>query len=260
MPDAAAGELVDERAQEDVLIVRLLLLHGFTATGRSWDAVRRRIDGATYTDVLAPDLPGHGDASDTRPATFDACVADLRQDAPYALAGYSMGGRLALHLALRQPGLVRRLVLVSTTGGIEDPAARDSRRQADDDLADGLERADLEAFARWWGGQPLFTDQAPEVASAAHRDRLRNTSAGLAAALRGMSTGAMTPVWDRLGELTMPAVVVVGERDAKFRALGERLAEGLPQAQLVVATGAGHAVHLEAPDAVAEALNAGERP
>jgi 2-succinyl-6-hydroxy-2,4-cyclohexadiene-1-carboxylate synthase len=237
-----------------VLIVRLVLLHGFTSTGRSWDLVRRRIDGGTYTDVRAPDLRGHGDAGARRPATIAACVADLAQEAPYALAGYSMGGRLALHLALAQPALVRRLVLVSTTAGIEDAAEREARRRADEELAEGLEAAGLETFARWWGAQPLFADQPPEVAAAAHRDRLRNGAEGLAASLRGMGTGAMEPVWDRLGELCMPAVVVTGERDAKFRALGERLAGSLPDARLVVVPGTGHAVHLEAPGAVADAL------
>ena len=118
----------------------------------------------------------------------------------------------------------------------------------------GLERAGLEPFARWWAAQPLFAGQPPEVAAAARADRLRNTAAGLAASLRGMGTGAMTPVWDRLGELTMPATVVVGERDAKFRALGEQLVAGLPDAELVVVAGAGHAVHLEAPEAVARLL------
>ena len=254
MPDPAACELVDERAQEDVLIVRLLLLHGFTATGHSWDGVRRRIDGATYTDVRAPDLRGHGDATDRLPATSEAQVGDLRQDAPYALGGYSMGGRVALHLALARPALVRRLVLVSTTAGLEDPSEREARRRSDEELADGLERAGVEAFARWWGAQPLFAGQSPDVAATARRDRLRNAAPGLSASLRGMGTGVMTPVWDRLGELTMPAVVVAGERDAKFRALGERLADGLPDGRLVVVPGAGHAVHLEAPDAVAEAL------
>jgi 2-succinyl-6-hydroxy-2,4-cyclohexadiene-1-carboxylate synthase len=254
MPDATTSELVDERAQEDVLIVRLLLLHGFTATGRSWDAVRRRIDAATYPEVLAPDLRGHGEHADLLPATIPATVADLRQDVPYALAGYSMGGRVALHLALDQPALVRRLVLVSTTPGIEEPSGRAQRRRSDEELAEGLERAGLETFARWWGGQPLFAGQAPEVAAAARADRLRNTAAGLAASLRGMGTGRMTPVWDRLGELTMPAVVIVGERDAKFRSIGERMAERLPDAELVVVPRAGHAVHLEAPEAVAAAL------
>lgn len=240
--------------------MRLLLLHGFTATGRSWDAVRRRIDGPTYTDVLAPDLRGHGDAAERRPATTEACVGDLRQDRPFALAGYSMGGRIALHLALADPSMVRRLVLVSATAGIDDDAARAERRRADEDVAEGMERAGLEAFARWWGARPLFAGQSPEVAAAARTDRLRNTAAGLAAALRGMGTGVMTPVWDRLPELTMPAVVVCGERDAKFRALGERLAEGLPGARLVVVPGTGHAVHLEAPAAVADALSPGRAP
>lgn len=234
--------------------MRLLLLHGFTATGHSWDPVRRQLSAGRYTQVLAPDLRGHGDASDVRPATIAACVEDLRQPERYALAGYSMGGRIALHLALADPSLVARLVLVSTSAGLPDPRERDERRWADDELADGLEQAGLEHFARWWGGQPLFAGQSAEVTALAHRDRLRNTAEGLAASLRGMGTGVMEPVWDRLGELTMPTAVVAGERDAKFRALGERLVEGLPDARLVVVPGAGHAVHLEAPDAVAAAL------
>lgn len=186
-------------------------------------------------------------------------MEDLAQSEPYALAGYSMGGRIALHLALSQPALVRRLVLISTSAGLPDPAERAARRESDAELAEGLERAGLETFVKWWGGQPLFAGQSPEVAAASRRDRQRNTAAGLAASLRGMGTGTMVPVWDRLGELTMPATVVVGERDAKFRALGEKLVERLPDAQLVVIPRAGHAVHLEAPEAVAAAINGAMR-
>ena len=237
MTDATTSELVDEGAEEDVLIGRLLLLHGFTATGRSWDPVRRRIAAGAYEEVLAPDLRGHGEASGTRPATIEACVEDLRQDRPYTLCGYSMGGRIALHLALA------------------DPEPRDERRRADEELAEGLERAGLESFVRWWGAQPLFAGQSPEVAAASRADRLRNTAEGLAASLRGMGAGVMEPVWDRLEELTMPAVVLAGERDAKFRMLGEKLAGALPDAELRVVPKAGHAVHLEAPEAVAAALH-----
>jgi 2-succinyl-6-hydroxy-2,4-cyclohexadiene-1-carboxylate synthase len=237
-----------------VLIVRLVLLHGFTATGRSWDGVRRRIAAGAYDDVLAPDLRGHGTASDARPATIEACVADLQQSEPYTLAGYSMGGRIALHLALSQPDLVERLVLVSSTAGIQDEQGRADRREADADIADGIEAAGLETFARWWGGQSLFAGQTPEVAAAARADRLRNTAEGLAASLRGMGTGTMTPVWDRLPELTMPVQVVVGERDAKFRGLGEKLVAGLPDAELIVVPKANHAVHLDAPAAVARVI------
>jgi len=226
------------------VIVRLLLLHGFTATGRSWDAVRDRLAGERYSPV-APDLRG---------ASIPAVVAGLRQDEPYALCGYSMGGRIALHLALAQPELVRRLVLVSTTAGIEDVGARAERRRADAALADAIERDGVEAFADRWAAGPLFADQPADVAAAARQDRLRWSAADLAASLRALGTGVMAPVWHRLGELAMPAVVVVGERDAKFRVLGERLAAALPRGELRVVEGAGHAVHLEAPDAVAEAL------
>ena len=226
--------------------MRLLLLHGFTATGRSWDAVRGHLAAERYSAV-APDLRGESIAQ---------AVDVLRQPEPYALAGYSMGGRVALHLALAQPHLVRRLVLVSTTAGIEDPADRAARRAADEELAASIERDGVEAFADRWAAGPLFAGQPPAVAAAAREDRLRHDAASLAASLRCLGTGTMDPVWHRLGEQTMPAVVVVGERDEKFRGLGRRLAGALPHGDLVVVPGAGHAVHLEAPAAVAAAIEA----
>ncbi|HEV2999213.1 MAG TPA: alpha/beta fold hydrolase [Solirubrobacteraceae bacterium] len=225
--------------------MRLLLLHGFTATGRSWDPVRRLVDAQRYPAVEAPDLREH---------SFRSQLDRLKGSDPFTLAGYSMGGRIALHLALEQPELVRRLVLVSTTAGIEDPEERAARRAADERLADEIERDGVEAFADRWGAQPLFAGQPPAVAAAAREDRLRHTAAELSTTLRGLGTGAMEPVWDRLHELAMPAVVLAGERDAKFRAIGERLAAALPRGELVVVEGAGHAVHLEAPAAVAAAL------
>ena len=225
--------------------MRLLLLHGFTATGRSWAPVRRLLDGQRYPAVLAPDL---------RAPSIPDQVAQLRQSEPYALCGYSMGGRIALHLALSRPDLVARLVLVSATAGIEDAAERAARRAADERLAEEVERDGAEAFARRWAAGPLFAGQPPEVARAAHEDRLRSDAATLAASLRGLGTGVMEPVWDRLHELTMPATILAGEHDPKFRTIGERLARELPEGRLRVVPGAGHALHLERPEAVAAAL------
>ena len=225
--------------------MRLLLLHGFTATGRSWDPVRRLLDAQRYPDVVTPDL---------RARSFPEQVEQLRQDEPYVLAGYSMGGRIALHLALAQPEMVKRLVLISTTAGIEDPRDREQRRAADERLAAEIERDGVEAFAERWARGPLFAGQPPQVRAAAHADRLRWTAAELAVTLRGMGTGTMEPVWDRLAEIRAEAIVLVGERDTKFRAVGERLARGLPNAELRVVEDAGHALHLERPDAVAAAL------
>ena len=180
---------------------------------------------------------------------------------PFALAGYSQGGRLALRVALAQPERVTRLVLVSATAGIEDAAERARRRDADAALASWLEvdgRRMTEVADRW-GAQPLFASQSPAVAAAARADRLSNAPVHLAAALRGLGTGVMEPLWERLGELTMPVVVLAGARDAKYVALAERLAAALPDATLEIVPGAGHALPLEAPAAVAAAITAPPR-
>lgn len=235
----------------------LILLHGFAQTGRGWDEVVRHLDSERYRP-LAPDIRGHGAAADRRPVDFAGCVADALAlgGARFALAGYSMGGRLALAVALAAPERVSRLVLVSTTAGIDDPAERARRRAADARLAAWIAAPGrtIAQVADRWGAQPLFAGQPPEVAAAALADRLRNAPAGLAAALRGIGTGAMEPLWARLAELTMPAAVLAGERDGKFVALGGRLAAALPAAELTVVAGAGHALALEAPAAVAAAI------
>lgn len=206
--------------------------------------------------ALAPDIRGHGSAGARRPVTFAACVEDVLAAAPerFALAGYSMGGRLALNVALAAPERVERLVLVGATAGIEDPAERAERRRTDEALAGEIESGGVEAFARRWAGQPLFAGQPREAAAAAHLDRLRNSPAGLAAALRGIGTGAMEPLWERLGELAMPVTCAAGERDAKFRAEAERMAAAIPRGGVAAIPGAGHTAHLEAPGAVAALL------
>ena len=232
----------------------LVLLHGFTQTGRSWQPIVHALAGRYR--ALAPDLPGHGDFAERRPASFTACDAYLRAVAggPFTLAGYSMGGRIALHAALSLGPLVERLVLVGASPGIADAAERADRAAADATLADRIEAIGIDAFVREWSAQPLFGGMPRGVAELADEDRLRNTAPGLAAALRGLGTGVMPSLWDRLGELTMPVELVVGERDEKFRAIALQMEAGLPSSRLHVVEGAGHAVPLEAPDAVVELL------
>jgi 2-succinyl-6-hydroxy-2,4-cyclohexadiene-1-carboxylate synthase len=65
----------------------------------------------------------------------------------------------------------------------------------------------------------------------------------------------MTPLWDRLPELTMPSAVIVGERDRKFVDLGRRLADGLPDATFTLVPDAGHALPWEKPAAIAEVIS-----
>jgi 2-succinyl-6-hydroxy-2,4-cyclohexadiene-1-carboxylate synthase len=236
----------------------VLLLHGFTNTGASWDPVVAALP-QRYR-AIAPDLRGHGSSSAARPVTLEAVIGDIDALAPerFTLAGYSQGGRIALHATLALAPRVERLVLVGASPGIADPAERAARRAADEALADEIEGETIEEFANRWAATPVLAGQPRAVTDAARADRLRSTPAGLAAALRGLGTGALPSLWERLPELRILVTLIVGARDEKFRALGEEMARAIPRSELVVVPGAGHAVHLEAPGRVAAELGGGE--
>jgi 2-succinyl-6-hydroxy-2,4-cyclohexadiene-1-carboxylate synthase len=219
--------------------MRLVLVHGFTQTGASWDRVRRHL--SVEHDVVAPDVPVGEDLWSTADQLGEIGGAG-------AWIGYSMGGRLALHLALRRPDLVERLVLVGATGGIDDAEERAVRRAADEELAVSIESDGVDAFLERWLAQPLFaglTEAGPR-----QRDPLV-----LTATLRRLGTGTQQPLWDQLEALTMPVLVVAGERDHKFTALGHRLVDAIGgNAELALVPDAGHACHLERPEAFVAAV------
>lgn len=234
----------------------LVFLHGFGGTRHAWDRVIARLDPQRYRP-LALDLPGHGElASYNRPITFAGCVEEVLAAAPerFALCGYSMGGRIAQHVALAAPERLSRLVLVSTSPGIEDSRERAQRREADRQLAEDLERRPFEDFIERWRMQPLFANDPPEVGALAREDHLRNDPHALATAMRCIGTGEMEPLWQRLGELTMPVTIVVGVRDAKFGALGECMRLLLPTGRLVRIPG-GHRLPLESAVELARVLD-----
>jgi 2-succinyl-6-hydroxy-2,4-cyclohexadiene-1-carboxylate synthase len=234
-------------------VPEVVLLHGFGGTHRAWDGVIRHLPPESYRP-LAIDLPGHGMHADApRPISFAGCVEHVLDRAPerFVLCGYSLGGRIALHVALAAPERVARLTLVASTAGIENDAERAERSASDRRLADELERGSLEDFIERWRTQPLFADEPSEVGALAREDQRRNRPDALAAVLRGVGTGEMTPLWDRLRELRMPVTVIAGDRDAKFQALGRRMVDLMPDAELTVVPG-GHRLALENPAAVAK--------
>jgi 2-succinyl-6-hydroxy-2,4-cyclohexadiene-1-carboxylate synthase len=238
----------------------VVFLHGFTHTGRSWQPVIAALD-ERYTSV-ADDIRGHGDASERVTVSLDAVIEDVLAAAPerFTLAGYSMGGRISLHVALAAGDRVERLVLIGASPGLADDVQRAERRRADEELAREIERCTIEEFARRWAQTPVLAGLPAGALDAAHADRLRSTPAGLARALRGLGTGALPSLWGRLGDLAMPVTLAVGERDEKFRGIAAEMSRGIPGARIpaarvVVVPGAGHAVHLEAPEAIAALLS-----
>lgn len=227
---------------------RLVLLHGFTQGGGIWVPVMERL--TVRCPIDAPDLPGHGAASDL--GTDMATTADelVRRFGRGAWVGYSMGGRLALHVALRHPEAVSHLVLCSTTAGLRAEADRADRRASDAALADRIRSIGLDAFLGEWLAQPLFATLKPDRIGADIDAEVRaaNTVEGLATSLEVNGTGAQDSLWDSLAELSMPVLVVTGGLDRKFGELGEQLVASIgDNATHTVVPHCGHAVPFEDP-------------
>lgn len=232
-----------------------LMLHGFTQTEHSW---------GPFADVLvdrhAPletlemaTLPGHG-RSPRHADNLWAAATLVAPSTPSVVVGYSMGARLALHVALAHPGMVTGLVLISGTPGVSDPDRRRDRRESDAALARRIEQIGVEEFLAEWMAQPLFAGLPQDRASWA--DRLENTSSGLADALVHLGTGSQDDLRPQLGELTMPTLVIVGAGDHKFCGLGAEMVAGIgDSAEMAVVADAGHAVHLESPERTAAVLS-----
>jgi 2-succinyl-6-hydroxy-2,4-cyclohexadiene-1-carboxylate synthase len=235
----------------------VVLLHGFTGSAATWRGLVARLAGEYR--VIAVDLPGHGESdapADVSRYRMEQVTTDLAAlltgmgAAPAHWLGYSMGGRLALYVAVHRPDLARSLILESASPGLADPAERQARREQDEHLAMRIETGGVAAFVAEWEQLPLFTGVRalpPDTQEALRQQRLANAAVGLAGSLRGMGTGAQPPLWDRLAAVKRPVLLLAGEQDERFVALNRRMAAEMPAARLAVIPGAGHTVHLEQP-------------
>lgn len=183
--------------------------------------------------------------------TFEERVAEIDADG-CVVVGYSMGGRIALHAALESR--FAGLVVLGASAGIEDADERRRRREADSELADWIEAHSIDEVVARWERNPVFASQSEELVAAQRPGRLAHSPADLARLLRSAGQGALDPIWDRLPELEMPVLALAGENDGVYRAASERIASLVPRGSAGVIAGAGHAAHLEAPDAVRDAI------
>lgn len=233
----------------------LILLHGFTQTRRSWDPFLDALDliGRFDHPVIRVDLPGHGGSRDVvadLPTTADLVVETC---GPGIYCGYSMGGRVALHVALRHPHSVERLITIGATPGIADDEERRRRKVSDDDLADTVESIGVDAFLERWLAQPMFAALPRDESDL--DERRTNSAAGLASSLRHAGTGTQVALWSRLSELSMPVLLLAGQRDLKFSETAEQMAGAIgPNARSHQVDEAGHSAHLENPTRVAELI------
>jgi 2-succinyl-6-hydroxy-2,4-cyclohexadiene-1-carboxylate synthase len=237
----------------------VVLLHGFMGSVEAWADLPRRL--AADRTVVAVDLPGHGGSRAPRgpegyaiPALAAAVGAGLTSvvAGPVDAVGYSMGGRVLLAGVCEGVMRVRRVIAESASPGIEDPGARPERAALDDERALALEALGLESFVDRWMAMPLFASQerlGRDVRERERRRRLAHDPSALAACLRGASVARQPSYWDRLTPLGTRLLVLTGGLDARFEEIGDAMAERCPGARRCSVPDAGHAVHLEAPEA-----------
>ena len=231
-----------------------VLVHGFGQTRQCWGQLPSALDANNFS-VRSIDAPGHGDNSSLALNLVETgdWLADVGGPATYI--GYSMGARMCLHTALLRPDVVERLVLISGTGGIDDPTERTARVAADNDLADRIELVGTAKFVDEWLTLPMFAHLP--VSAQMREERLRNGSAGLATSLRLAGTGTQEPMWSALRRLQMPVLVIAGALDKKFCDLAQRIAVCIgANATVSIIEDSGHTVHLEQPAAFESHLSA----
>lgn len=186
--------------------------------------------------------------------TFEERIAELlaATEPGDAVVGYSMGGRIALHAALREPGRFGALALIGVSAGVDD---REERRRSDEELAGWIERHTIEEVVERWERQPVFATQSEELRLEQRPGRLSHDPRLLARLLRSAGQAATPPVWRRLHELRMPVLLIAGELDERYVAAAQRMAGHIARARVAIVPGAGHAPQLERPDLVAELLD-----
>jgi 2-succinyl-6-hydroxy-2,4-cyclohexadiene-1-carboxylate synthase len=242
----------------------LLLLHGFTGSAETWDPFRSRFE--TAYRVAALDLPGHGGSS--APADAEryslprfaddiARLLDAMRIERTALLGYSLGGRAALHFAAAHGDRLTALVLESCSPGLADEKLREERRRSDEELAEFIERQGITAFVDHWESLSLWETQRSltvDARSQLRRQRLRNDVRGLAGSLRGAGVAAHPFLAERLADIDVPTLLIAGEMDAKYAAIARKMEGSMRNARTLIIPDAGHAVHLEQPEAFAHAV------
>lgn len=235
----------------------LILLHGFTGSSKTWEPFLR--EWASSFTTVTIDFLGHGLSDippDYRRYTMEQTVSDLFQIMEQLeiekahLLGYSMGGRVAIALASSHPDKIERLILESTSPGLETEGERSLRRKQDEALAMEIEEKGIVHFVEKWENLPLFATQKKlpqHVRKKVRQERLAQSPQGLANSLRGLGTGNQPSYWPKLKYFPFPVLILAGEKDEKYCQIGRQMAQQIPQATLKIVPDAGHTIHLEKP-------------
>lgn len=228
----------------------LVILHGFGESTERWHGLAAELSRERHIYLL--ELPGHGRSQVSHPEGFDydqqtslltTVAAKLGDGEPLHLLGYSMGGRLALGMALDRPGMWKSLTLVSAHPGLSTASERQSRLHTDAEWLALLRSGDMEAFANRWLTRGLFDELPPHIVHERAQGIAGQSAAGLRMALEGAGLGRQPDHKPHLSTLTVPTLLLAGEKDEKFIGLARTMHAAIPESRMEVIHGAGHAVH-----------------
>jgi 2-succinyl-6-hydroxy-2,4-cyclohexadiene-1-carboxylate synthase len=237
----------------------LLWLHGFTGTGNNFKEAISFIDNKEEYTFFLLDFLGHGNSSvpaESERYSMENTVEDIRaildemQIAKISMAGYSMGGRVALAFTATHPSYVEKLIVESASPGLRTEKERLDRTKADNQLAERILHNGLEDFVEYWMNIPLFQTQkllSGDRQLQIKEQRLQNSPVGLANSLSGLGTGSQPSYWEKLEDCRVKVLLLAGEEDTKFVLIAEKMKRLMKNAQYVKISGAGHAIHVEQP-------------
>jgi pimeloyl-ACP methyl ester carboxylesterase len=260
MPQATNGDVTiyyeDEGSGAPVL-----LIHGHTMDQRIWDPVVPMLLDAGLR-VLRPDLRGHGRS--TRPdfgyhvshhAADMASVLERSGTGKATVVGYSIGGGVALEMALTMPTRLNGLVLMSPVmpdRPFEEAFMENLREVARVTRSEGIEAA----MVGPWAENPLFaySFSKPGIREAAMVINRDFPGAEYLATQRDRIEREWTAP-ERLHEIDAPTTVIAGDSETPgFRAYAEEAASGIPDATIEFFEDCGHLLPLEEPQRVAKAI------
>jgi 2-succinyl-6-hydroxy-2,4-cyclohexadiene-1-carboxylate synthase len=223
---------------------RLVFVPGFMQRGDAWRPVAELLPERYPSTLL-----------DHSEHTYQGRLGEIAEAGEGAvLVGYSLGGRLALRAALHDPSHYAGLVTLGASAGIEDADQRSTRAEADARLAGWMHNASIEDIVGIWERQPLFAEQPDALVERQRAGRLSHDPRELAELLRSAGQGVLEPVWSELGRLTLPVLALAGARDEAYAEVARRLAAAVPDGRAETIEHAGHAAHLQRPEAVAALL------
>ena len=236
----------------------LVCLHGFLGTGSDWIPFAQELQRLRPDiQILLPDLPGHGEAVSIPPQNFTARLCetlDSAQISRAALAGYSLGGRLAFAAAIEHPQRFPAFIGISTTAGIENPDERNTRCEADSKLARCLREESFESFLRDWWSLPIFESPKKTPDDKFLASRGTQNPAAMAEVLETWSPGVLPSLWNELPAYLGDALLLAGEADSKYSLLARRMAESFRSAKTQILPSCGHRLLEEAPLELARAV------